>query len=115
MACGVSSVAMFAFIQTKNVRPEIVLLFLSVSELIFLWVVIKSTVAITGVMMGISLIYNPCRLLRIGGCEGGRSVGGQVGGLGVQNYPHKLTQTLLLLTTQGQGGGDDDSGSHRSH
>ena len=44
-----------------------VLLFLSVSESIFLWLVIRSTVAITGVMMGISLIYNPCRLLLPGG------------------------------------------------
>ena len=39
----------------------------------------------------------------------------RVGGLGVQNYPHTLTQTLLLLTIQGQGGGDDDGGSSRSH
>ena len=44
-----------------------VLLFLSVSESIFLWLVIRSTVAITGVMMGISLIYNPWRLLLPGG------------------------------------------------
>ena len=37
------------------------------SESIFLWLVIRSTVAITGVMMGISLIYNPWRLLLPGG------------------------------------------------
>ena len=63
----------------------------------FLLLVIKSTVAITRVIMDISLIYNPCRLLRIGGCEGGRSVGGQVGGLGVQNYPHAHLSCYYLL------------------
>ena len=87
--------------------PELVLiqLLLCVSEN-FLWVVIRRTVAITGVMMGISLIYNPYRLLWVSVwvCKAPMvsSLRGQVGGLGVQNYP---PHTPITPTTQGQGGG----------
>ena len=56
----------------------------------FLLLVIKSTVAITRVIMDISLIYNPYWLVLAG--EQTWLVKAKVGGGGVQNYhTHKIT------------------------
>ena len=74
----------------------------------FLLLVIKSTVAITRVIMDISLIYNPYWLVLAG--EQTWLVKAKVGGGGVQNYhthkitthTHHTTPILLLLSAQGQ-------------
>ena len=65
----------------------------------FLWVVIKSTVAITGVIMGISLIYNPYRLEDCcGGCKGGWSRLAKWGVLvsKITHHTHTLPSYYLL-------------------